>query len=184
MLRSSTNQTKVLNQHLVLMKWQRKQRKVSALFLFEISPNLLLFSKNQQRWYFQNTTNNFSRRVSVPSCFSSVEKRGLTYESFTIHKHLAFAFDITPCGSNFALALDDDPTQYESRKLTKGKLVFAFEPSVDRSEGRQGIFARFLLPCDKYSAVVNKNRFVVGHHTSNLCIFHYIVPNSATQRVP
>ena len=59
-------------------------------------------------------------------------KRGLTYESFTIHKHLTLAFDITPCGSNFALALDDGPTKYESGKLTKGKQVFAFELSVDR----------------------------------------------------
>ena len=134
MLWSWTNQTKVLNQHLDSMKWQRKQCKISALFLFEISPNPPLFSKNQQRWYFQNTTNNYSRRVLVPSCFSSVGKRGLTYESFTIHKHLTLAFDITPCGSNFALALDDDPTKYESGKLTKGKQVFAFEPSVDRFE--------------------------------------------------
>ena len=59
-------------------------------------------------------------------------KRGLTYESSTIHKHLTLAFDITPYGSNFALALDDDPTKYESAKLTKGKNVFALEPSVDR----------------------------------------------------
>lgn len=58
-------------------------------------------------------------------------KRGLTYESFTIHKHLTLAFDITPCGFNFALALDDDPTKYESGKLTEGKQIFAFGPLVD-----------------------------------------------------
>ena len=71
-------------------------------------------------------------------------KRGLTHESFTIHKHLTLAFDITPYGSNFALALDDDPTKYESGKLAKGKKVFAFEPSVDRF-GRKGWNLRSLF---------------------------------------
>ena len=123
---------------MVLMKRWRKQHKISALFLFEIARNPLLLSENQQLWYFYNTTNNFSRRVSVSSCFSLVGKRGLTHESSKKNKPLTFAFDITPCGSSFALTLDDDPTKYESGKLRKGKEVFAYESMADRFDGKAG----------------------------------------------
>ena len=54
------------------------------------------------------------------------------------NKPLTSAFDITPCGSRYALTLDGDPTKYESGKLRKGKEVFAYESMADRFDGKAG----------------------------------------------